>query len=382
MSLSGVALLVDRSRIVTLPTYVLTTDTPSGSARRARIGEDYGPHFGLPEDGAWGRLEWERLWFYAVPPDLFADQDGDSQRYKIKAEFDRAFAAGVERYLTLSELSHYVSILAFLWSVVADGHEHAFLLEDDFNFIPIVDNSVFQKGALVPWTEVATPVEDAQRQYGYSAEDFQARFVNSIRQLDEQAPRPELLYVGSLYGTTDNIDLASRPEVDTEERSFAVQPRCVAGTHALVVSSSGARKLLHALAPVWLRVDAALHRAPVVAAELVPNLVGQGAYWNVFKKTPRYSSLAETAATYTAASTRAKIALGVCIPAWGWQDYYAAVAKDLWYGALVYFVIGAFLLWRTSKKLLARFQRFREDSARETDRKAALVREHAFPQFR
>ena len=149
----------DHSRVVTLPTYVLTTDTPSGSARRARIAEDYGPHFGLPEDGAWGRLEWERLWFYAVPPDLFADQDGDSQRYKIKAEFDRAFAAGVERYLTLSELSHYVSILAFLWSVVANGHERAFLLEDDFNFIPIVDNSVFQKGALVPWAEVAAPVE-------------------------------------------------------------------------------------------------------------------------------------------------------------------------------------------------------------------------------
>ena len=46
------------------------------------------------------------------------------------------------RYMTLRELSHYVSILAFLWSVVENGHDRAFLLEDDFNFIPIVDNSV------------------------------------------------------------------------------------------------------------------------------------------------------------------------------------------------------------------------------------------------
>ena len=94
--------------------------------------------------------------------------------------------------------------------------------------------------------------------------------------------------------------------------------------------------------------------------------------------------MAETAATYTAASARAKIALGVCIPAWDSQRYYAAVAMDLWYGAQVYLVIGAFLLWRTAKKLLARFPRLREDSAvfRETDRKVALAREHAFPQFR
>ena len=56
---------------------------------------------------------------------------------------------------------------------------HRFL-EDDFNFIPIVDNQVYN-GSLVPWSEIASDVDEAAKAYEYSPAEFRNRVSMSLQ---------------------------------------------------------------------------------------------------------------------------------------------------------------------------------------------------------
>ena len=94
--------------------------------------------------------EWDRLWFRPVTRDAFVDQEDSQGRYTLKPAFKSSFVPGVERVLMIPEVSQYLSFVAFLFDFVQTGAERAVFLEDDFNFIPIVDNQVSssQRGQL------------------------------------------------------------------------------------------------------------------------------------------------------------------------------------------------------------------------------------------
>ena len=87
-------------------------------------------------------------------PDLLVNVNNKTQEYTFKKEFADLFTPGLENYLLPGEVSHYVSFLAFLWNLVKSGQDRAFFLEDDINFIPIVEHSVFHNGEAVPWDKV------------------------------------------------------------------------------------------------------------------------------------------------------------------------------------------------------------------------------------
>ena len=99
-----------------------------------------------------------------VTRDAFVDQEDSQGRYTLKPAFKSSFVPGVERVLMIPEVSQYLSFVAFLFDFVQTGAERAVFLEDDFNFIPIVDNQVYN-GSLVPWSEIASDVDEAAKAY-------------------------------------------------------------------------------------------------------------------------------------------------------------------------------------------------------------------------
>jgi len=293
--------------------YVLSMDDAEGQRRWGRLKRKYGQHFGVAPD------EWDRLWFRPVTRDAFVDQEDSQGRYTLKPAFKSSFVPGVERVLMIPEVSQYLSFVAFLFDFVQTGAERAVFLEDDFNFIPIVDNQVYN-GSLVPWSEIASDVDEAAKAYEYSPAEFRNRVSMSLQRWASSGE--DVLYLGSLFETTKtSLD-------DLREAQLLRVPSCAMGLHGIVVSRTAARKLLTGMVPIWTRSDAAIHLVPQLRRrEAVPGIVGQNKYWEVYKARS-YSSLNDVAAwqsRYKAIILRSCAEMGVCTADLVSVEWYAAV---------------------------------------------------------
>merc|ERR1712216_253895 len=319
--------------------YILSMDDAEGQRRWDHLKRRYGRHFRLAPD------DWDRLWFRPVTKDSFVEHVDSQGRYTLKPSFRKIFVPGVERVLLIPEVSHYLSFIAFLFDFVQTGAERAVFLEDDFNFIPVVDNHVYN-GSLVPWSELGPKIDEAADVYEYSPSEFRSRISSSLKRW--AASEKDILYLGSLFQTTKtSLD-------DLRESQLLRTPPCAMGSHGIVMTNSAARKLLAGMVPIWTRTDAAIHLVPSLRrSEVVPGIVGQNKYWEVYKATS-YSSLNDVGTwegRYKGIFLRSCADFGVCTADLVPVEWYAVVWGRTIASFAAFFVVSIWLHARLNRKL-------------------------------
>jgi hypothetical protein len=317
---------VNRTGSTDLPVYFLT-DTVSGKKKRKRLVHQYAEYFGLDNETD----RWQSLWFPVVEPEIFLRDNVDGS-FSVKERYADMIYPGAPLVLSKSELSHYVSFIVFLWDLLANSHDRAFFIEDDINFIPIVDHRVLNDSHLVEWNEVDRDVNKAALKYGYTPEDFRTRLVRSIRNMDNLTNSggvdADVVYVGSLYGTGAHYEIGKETGVFQRDRCLRTVPTCAVGTHALIVTNAGAKKLLYQMVPIWTRTDSAIyHVTDLTRLELVPNLIGQDKYWEVYHGLAK-SSLKSTVGL-SAFLTRLQLSFGLCTASLMPLEFFVSTRKDL-----------------------------------------------------
>lgn len=309
-----------------LPLYFLT-DAVGGREKRDRLMQKYAAYFGL--DNQTDR--WRSLWFPVVEPEVFLEDRADGS-FASKERYADMLYPGTQMVLSKSELSHYVSFILFLWDLLANSHDRAFFIEDDINFIPIVDHRVLKDGKLVEWDQVDPDVNKAALKYGYAPEEFRTRLVRSIRHMDSKMNTSgvdaDIVYVGSLYGTGAHYEIGKETGVFERDRCLRTVPTCAVGTHALIVTNAGAKKLLYQMVPIWTRTDSAIyHVKDLTRLELVPNLIGQDKYWEVYQGVAK-STLKSTVGL-SAFLTRMQLQFGLCTASLMPLEFFMLTRKDM-----------------------------------------------------
>ena len=262
---------------VRLPVYMLSQQTEKENKRRADIINLYKHHLadGLEplNDDKMNDIVWPVITVadFATPQTARMGNRADVNPL-YKDLWDTEAISNVER-------SHGLSFLSFLLHVIHEGHEAALFMENDINFIPIVDNHVWshRDKKKIPWDDIEKNPQD-NKNYEYSANEFRSRFVNAVKGLNFK--EEDVVYIGGALGNGD-----FQHKAENIDETVVVDAVCTMGTHALIVTQIGAQKLVNAMIPLKYRTDSAIFMAKnVKRIETVPYLIGQELLWDVFKE--------------------------------------------------------------------------------------------------
>jgi hypothetical protein len=259
----------------TMPVYILSMDTDKEKKRMKRIADKYYAHFGFDVNN---KDKIYDLIFSVTTKQMFKNEAGDDMRDEYKSIIDGHTLS----YITLNEISQYISLLSFLVNMLNSGYDRALFMENDINFIPTIHNNIADKNnnyKEIPWTR-APSTPDKSGGLEYDAKTFQSKMATTLDAYDKLNLNGHLLQVGSILSTT-KYDLKG---VDLSLEHTIQEPYCAMGNHAVIITKAGAEKLLIDMIPIWTRSDATIHFTKgIVRHEIIPNLIGQEFLWDVFK---------------------------------------------------------------------------------------------------
>ena len=262
----------DEDSFVEVPVYILSMS----EKRMQRLKDDYGQDYFNGHD-------LDKLHFPVTSYKEFSDVAELPERAvrvphlnrTISQKYRHILKPGVWKYMHWAEISHHISFLSFCFHMLNKGYKRAFFFEDDINFIPVIDNRVFDKTTkkLMQWSDVPNEPDASRARFEWTGKEFQKKLVNTLLAFDASGDAVDLMWLGSAFGTTkfhSYIEAA-----DIEDTHLVVKPTCAVGLHGIMVTNSGARKIIEKTVPIHARTDTSIHYADLEFREITPNLVGQ-----------------------------------------------------------------------------------------------------------
>ena len=259
-----------------MPCYVLSMRKDSD--RMQKLSDLYATHFGRTKE------DFGDLWSPVLKYTEFTTEK-DAER-TLKPEWTDLVDEHTSIYLAWAEISHYLSFSRVCYDIVVNNYDRAMFLEDDFNLIPMLDSKVVDRdGKVMAWKDVPENVDEAREPFDTDKTTFETRMQAALQENEAYVragnDAPDVLFLGSCFGrkrrgTVGKIWNRHGASIDRK-------PECIVATHAQIISNSGARRWLETAFPAKYRTDSQLHGSLLTKHEVIPNIIGQEVFFEVFK---------------------------------------------------------------------------------------------------